>query len=189
MLLHMNSSRAGIVINITSSPCLTYSPHLPAASAEGEWVSIYNPGNAAAVPVSHSIGIIHCCPEHCDRCSAQTILWEHRRHATPLVWMESEKQLKCSHKNNFLPVILVLCAWLLCASPHYCSVLTASLVSAASGSKSHQPPPPPMSGLHGGSIFLPSERFDAICHTLTAQSWSTTDQQVYPCTNLTCEFR
>lgn len=66
--------------------------------------------------------------------------------------------------------------------PHYCSVLTASLVSAASGSKSHQPPPPPMSGLHGDSIFLPSDRFDAICHTLSTQSRSTKDQQVYPCT-------
>lgn len=40
--------------------------------------------------------------------------------------------------------------------PHYRSVLTASLVSAASGSKSHQPPPPPMSGLHG--------RAPSFCH-------------------------
>lgn len=71
-----------------------------------------------------------------------------------------------------------LCLAVMCL-PHYCSVRTASSVSAASGSKSHQPPPPPMSGLHGGSIILPSDRFNAIHHTFTTQSWSTKDQQVH----------
>lgn len=117
MLLHMTSSRAGIVINITSSPCLTYSSHSPTAFAWSEWVNIYNPGNAAAVPVSHSISITHCCPEQCDRYSTQTILWEHRRHVMAMVWMKRKKQLKCYHKNNFLSLSLVSFASLLCASP------------------------------------------------------------------------
>lgn len=106
-------------------------------------MSIYNPGNAAAVPVSHSVAIIYCCPEQCDRYSTQTILWEQTRHSASVNEKQKKKQLKCCHQNNFLPVILVaftsLMRWGLCASPHYRSVLTASLVSAASGSNSHQP--------------------------------------------------
>lgn len=177
MLLHMTSSRAGIVINITSSPCLTYSPHSPTAFASSEWVSIYNPGNAAAVPVSRSITIIHCCPEHRDRYSTQTVLWEHRRHAVAMAWMKMKAKMLARKQFSAFEFGLVCVAAM--GLTHYCSVLAASLVPAASGSKSHQPPSPPMSGLHGGSIFLPSDRFNAIYHRFPTQSQSTKKTNKY----------
>lgn len=57
MLQYITSSRAGIVINITSSLCLTRFAVVLSRGFQRD--NVCDPGSAVAIPVKHSIFIIH----------------------------------------------------------------------------------------------------------------------------------